>query len=440
LSKQHLIYLSKFFKKINYGPKKTLLGNFVSLSFLQGANYLLPLITLPYLVRVLGVEKFGLIAFAQAFIWYFIVLTDYGFNLSATREISIHRENRQKVSEIFCCVMLIKLALTVLSFVTLCAVVLNFSKFKSDWQIYFLTYGMVIGQALFPVWFFQGMEKMKYIAFLNITVKSIFIVPIFTLVRSPADYIYVPMVNSVSFLTVGVLSLWIVFRIFGVRFKWPTVVDIEHQFKDGWHIFISTFAANLYTVSNAFILGLFTNNTIVGYYSAAEKLIKAAQGLFVPILHSVYPFISKLANESHQKALHFIRKLIMLVSSGSFIVSLLTFIFAELIINIALGNQYQQSVTILRILAFLPFIIALSNILGIQTMLTFNLKKAFSRILICAGFLNVCLALILAPLYRHIGVSVAALTTETFVTICMYFYLKRKGINVLRQIFSYEGK
>jgi PST family polysaccharide transporter len=225
-----------------------------------------------------------------------------------------------------------------------------------------------------------------------------------------------------------------------VRFNRPAASDIKHQLKEGWHVFISTFAISLYTVSNVFILGLFTNNTIVGYYSAAEKLIKAAQGLLTPISQSVYPFISEVAAKSRQEALRFIRKLVRFVGGGSFVVSLLTFIFAEFIINIALGSQYQRSVIVLRILAFLPFIIGLSNILGVQTMLTFDFKKAFSRILVCAGFLNICLALILVPLYRHIGVSIAVLTTETFVTICMFFYLKSKGVHVLGQIFDYEDK
>lgn len=423
----------KKFKSLS-GDKKRLVGNFFSLSVLQGVNYLLPLITLPYLVRVLGPEKFGLIAFAQAFIMYFNTLTDYGFNLSATREISIYRDDKEKVSEIFSSVMTIKFGLLIFSFILMSIIVFSFEKFKQDWIIYYLTFGIVIGQALFPVWFFQGMERMKYITFLNVTARLIFTVSIFIFVHNVSDYIYVPLINSLGFLLAGGWALGVVIKNFNVDFKLVSIKNIKYQLKEGWYIFISTVAISLYTVSNPFILGLFTNNIIVGYYSAAEKLIRAAQGLLTPISQSIYPYISKLVNESKTKGIQFIRKTTYIIGSVTFLLSLGVFIFAKVIVEIILGNQYMESITVLRILAFLPFLIGLSNIFGIQIMLPFDYKKAFSNILIAASIINIILSFLLIPLYKQIGTSFSVLISEIFVTLTMFVYLQIKGIRIL------EGK
>jgi PST family polysaccharide transporter len=411
--------------------RKRLVENFFSLSSLQATNYLLPLITVPYLVRILGPEKFGLIAFAQAFVQYFVIFTDYGFNLSTTRKISIYREDKEKLSQIFSSVIFIKTSFMIISFLILIALVFTIPKFKLDWSIYLFAFGMVIGSTFFPIWFFQGIERMKYIAFLNILARSIFTVAIFVFVKQEGDYTYVPAINSSGSIIAGILSLWIVWRNFKVRLKLPSVDDIVEELKDGWHVFISTIAVNLYTISNTFLLGLFTNNTIVGYYSAAERIIRAIRGLLIPVSQTVYPYISKLVKESEERALNFIRKMVRLVGSGSFLFSLIIFIFAKPIVNIVLGPQYQESIIVLRILAFLPFIIGLSNIFGVQTMLTFNMKQVFSKILILAGFLNVTLAIILAPIYKHIGISYAVLVTEIFVTVSMFLYLQYKNVKVL---------
>ena len=131
--------------------KKRLLENFFSLSLLQAANYILPLITIPYLVRVLGPEKFGLVSFAQAFIQYFVFLTDYGFNLSAVRKVSIYREDAKKISQIFSSVFVIKFLLCILSFSILASLVFSVDKFRSDWELYFVTFGMVVGNLLLPI-------------------------------------------------------------------------------------------------------------------------------------------------------------------------------------------------------------------------------------------------------------------------------------------------
>jgi len=178
-------------------------------------------------------------------------------------------------------------------------------------------------------------------------------------------------------------------------------------------------------------LGIFTNNTIVGYYSGAEKIIKAVQGLLSPISQTIYPHISKLASESKDQALRFIRKMTFLVGAGSSVLSLIVFIFADTIVRILLGSQYLESIAVLRILSFLPFIIGLSNIFGVQTMLAFDLKKGFSNILISASIINIILAFILVPIYKHIGISFAVIISETFVTSSMFLFLQNKGIKIL---------
>ncbi len=424
-------YKEKLFKS---DTRRRLIENFLSLSVLQITNYILPLITLPYLARVLGPEKFGLIAFSQAFIGYFMILTDYGFNLSATREIAIYRGNKEKISEIFSSVMMIKFFLFLLALGIMSVIIFAFEKFRQDWKMYYLTFGMVLGQILFPVWFFQGMERMKYITFLNILSKLIFTVAIFIFVRKVEDYLYVPLLNSLGFIVAGVLGLWIALKDFEIEFKIPSWKEIKNQLKEGWYIFISTVAISLYTTSNTFILGLFANNTIVGYYSAAEKIIKAIQGLSNPISQAIYPYVSKLMHESRESGIKFLRKVTFLIGGFNLVLSLSIFIFADLIVKIALGPQYTGSVIVLRILAFLPFIIGLSNVFGIQTMLTLNFKKAFLKILISASFLNLVLAFILVPSLKHIGISISVLISEIFVTLSMFIFLGSKGIKIL------EGK
>ena len=421
--------MKNLFKRADFTPeKRVLVENFFSLSFLQAADYILPLITLPYLVRILGPEKFGLIAFVQAFIQYFVILTDYGFNLSATREISINRKDKERVSEVFNSVLLIKLSFLAISFLALVGFVFFVPKFRSDWLIYLFTFGTFIGSALLPIWFFQGMEKMRYITFLNISAKLIFTISIFVFIRNTQDYIYVPLLNSLGFLTAGISGVWIVHKNFKVRFSRQNFESIKYQLKEGWHIFISGISVSLYTTSNTFILGLFTNNTIVGYYSAGERLIRAIQKLLAPLSNAVYPYISKLADESRENALSFIGKLIPIIGSGSFVVSLAIFLLAPFIANTILGRQYQESIIVLRIFAFLPFLTSLTTMFGTQTMLPFNLKAELSKIFISAGIMNITLALLLTPIYKHIGMATAVLFTEIFVMTVMFFYLRQRRL------------
>jgi PST family polysaccharide transporter len=410
---------------------KQLVSNFISLSTVQIAEYILPLITVPYLVRVLGPEKFGLIAFSQAFIQYFVLVTDYGFNYSATREISIHREDRKRMSEIFCTVMAIKTAFMISSFIILCILILTISKFSSESVIYLFTFGTAIGNVVFPIWLFQGIERMKTIAIASIVSKFFFTVSVFIFIRAQADYVYVPLLNSLGIILSGIISLWVVVAKLRLSITFPSVTMIKHELKEGWNVFLSTVAINLYTTSNTVILGLFSNNTIVGYYSAGDRLVKASLGLLIPLSQTIYPYVSKLASESKEIALSFIKNIIKLTGLVTLFISAVLFLAAPQISNVVLGIQFKESIPVIRIFALLPFLVSMSNIFGIQVMLNFGLKKAFTKILVFSGVVNILMSLILVRSYLHIGIAISVLLTEAIVTCSMLIVLHQNGLSVM---------
>lgn len=407
--------------------RKVLFENFLSLSFLQAASYLLPLITLPYLVRVLGPEKFGLIAFAQALIQYFVVFTDYGFNYSATRDISVNREDPDTVSGIFNAVMVIKLFFSLMSLVACLALVLYVPKFKANWPVYLCTFGTVLGNALFPVWFLQGMERMKYITFLNIFGKTIFTVAIFVFVRKQQDYLLVPLLSSLGYIVTGLASLRVVFSIFKIKFVFPSYRNIRSQLVGGFHIYLSTAAVSLYTNSIIVILGLFATDVVVGYYSAAEKIIKAVQTLSGPISQSVYPFISRLAVSSREQALRFLRKCGLMMGVGGFAISILIFISADLVVKMVLGDAYQRSIVVLRILAFIPFIVGVATVYANFFLLGFGYSKVWAKIIITCGLTSIALSIVLIYFMSYIGAAISWVITEICVLVFSYIaYSKRR--------------
>ena len=424
-----------FKKFLNSPDKKRLFSNFVSLSILQGANYILPLITFPYLVRVLGVEKFGLLAFATATIAYFQILTDYGFNLSATRDIAIHRENKEKVEEIFSSVMIIKFGLLILSFILLIILVFSFDKFRKDWEVFVLSFGMVVGQVLFPVWFFQGMEKMKYITILNILSKLLFTVAIFVFVKSQADYWKVPLLNSLGFILAGVLALWIVFREFGIRFRKVELNNIKIQIIQNFPLFLSIASIPLFNETNLIILGIFTDNTTVGIYSVASRIIGILITLQVPIVNAIFPWVS---NELKKNSKNAIDKLMKIRNIGAllyFFILTLIGVLSKWFIPFIFGNEFIKSIPSLLIMLYVPLLVYIANIYGNQILINLGKNNLFSIGLMFTGLLNLILIIPLVVNFKENGAAISRLLSEVFLTLAMYYFankeLRKKEYDVL---------
>ena len=255
--------------------KKRLLDNFLSLGALKIFTYVLPMITLPYVSRVLGAEKFGLVYFAVAFVQYFNIITDFGFGLSATREIAINRHNKNNLSNIFSAVTWAKIVLLVISFIIFCCILLLIPKLRENWLIFVLSFLAVIGNVIYPVWFFQGMERMKYITFLNILARTIFLILIFIFVKQQSDYMLIPILTFIGSLISGLIGMYFAIKHLSAKLYIPSWNAIKKQLKYSSEFFLSRASLSIYTNTNTFFLGLITSNLLVGYYVAAEKIYNA---------------------------------------------------------------------------------------------------------------------------------------------------------------------
>ena len=421
------MFTIKEFKRKN----KVLIQNFSSLTILQISQYVFPLITFPYLVRVLSPDGYGLVAFANAFITYFTVLTDYGFNLSATKDVSINRNNSNKISEIYSSVLTVRMLLFLLSVVIIVPLVMLIPKFYKDAEIYLISFIAVFGTTIFPVWFFQGIEKMKFITIISISVKALWVVLVFLLVTTKNDIVNLVILNAGSSVLIGIISIFVISKKFQVKYKIPSLKNIKEQFIEGWHYFLSTASISLYTTSTTFILGLFASEAIVGYFSAADKIRNAIQNISSSASRTVFPHLSSEFQKSKEAAFGFIRKFTISIGTVMLIISILLFFFAKPIVLIMLGEEYIKSIILIKIMAFLPIIIFLSNVAGIQTMLNMGYKKEFSNIILISGIFSVILSFILVPIYFEIGTAVTVVLTEVLVTAQMIFFLRKKRIKVL---------
>jgi PST family polysaccharide transporter len=424
--------------KLKTKTYKRLLSNFFSLSMMQMVSYILPLLTIPYLVRVLGVEKFGLVAFAQAMIQYFIIFSDYGFGLSATKQVAEFRDNKSKLNEIFSSVLFIKVLMVFISFIILTVIIFSINKFTQEWQLYYLTFGIVIGQALFPIWYFQGIEKMHITALINIVPKLVFTISIFIFIKEPEDYIYVPLINSLGFIFSGLVSLWLAFRIYRVSFFFPTVNNISYQIKEGWHIFLGIIGSNFALLNVVFILGLLTNSTVVGYYAAVEKIIRPLSSLVRPVINAIFPHLSNTARKNHFDSYNLSKKISFIVATIMFFVGVILFIFSDEIVLLVFGEQFLASSTVLKIMAFIPMINALLHIFIVPNMILFNLKRIYSKIILYSFFLSILFSILLIKVFSVNGAAITTLLIDLFISISMYLYLIKyissKGRNVGKKV------
>ena len=396
---------------------KKIIENFSYLSILQILSLITPLITYPYLVRTLGEIMYGTVIFAQAVIAYFNILVVFGFNFTAARDVSLHRDNPKKLSEIVSAVTIIKTLFLIISLLLISCYM--FYTPKMDYSLYYLSFWICLNEILFPTWFFQGIEEMKYITFINLGIRVLLIGMIFIFIKSPNDYLFFPLLNGIGALLAGVISFSLLYKKYKLQIVRVPLKTLIEYVKSSYHLFISNVSIQIYVNANKIIIGHFLGMREVTYYDLAEKITNMGKVPQSMINQVLYPKIALEKNKA------FLKKVLKGTILMNVVLYLIVFLFSHQIVTYFGGNE-----TVLRILFLTVPIIGISNVLMILTLLPFGYNKSFTRIVFLSAFFYLLIVLIF---YGFNCISLYTLTAtnvvvELLVSIIAYIYVRRKKI------------
>jgi PST family polysaccharide transporter len=398
--------------------KNKLIYNFFSLGIVQAITSLLQLIIIPYVISKIGVDGFGVVAVAQVVMFYLSAFTEYGFSQTATRDISIHRDNQLMISQIFFRIIFSKLILCFLSFLILLLLILVVPVFHAHWMLYLAGFAFVAGQAVLINWFFQGVEKMQLMAFLSLIARLIFVILVFLFIKlKEDDVLYLFFLGAGNFI-MGLVSIYLVIRKFKIQFILPGRSEIISEFREGWQITATNLSNNICQYSNIFILRVFTNDLLTGYYSIAERIFLTLRQMLGVFSQAVYPQVCLLVEKGRGKIISYFRRVyipfLMAIAGGA----VLLFILARWVLYFFIGPGNINAIVLLRVFAVV-LVIACLNIPATLVLLATNQRQTYFKIYTTGAVLNILLNILLAFFFRSTGTVIAILITELFIMMAL---------------------
>jgi O-antigen/teichoic acid export membrane protein len=406
----------------------TLLNNITSLFVLQASLYLIPLVITPYLARTLGVTDFGLLGMGSAIVSYVSLVTDWGFALSATQKVARHASDPAALRRIYWNTLFAK--------ALLCSIALTVA-WAAIWfvpQVHEIIPILLI-LSLTPVtgvvgagWFLQGLEKIVSFATIMFATRLLLIPLVLTLVHTPEDVVVVAAINTGLGIVSSVISLFAVNR--AVR-----LLPIHFDLSDTWqHVragsstFLSIAGIKLYTETNIVLVGMIAGPIQVGLFVGADKIQMAVLSLIWQISTAIYPRINKLLVSNPKESHRLMRLTLILQGSFGLFLSMTMFLSAGIVTRLFLGNQFIDAIPIIRWLSVVPFLVSLSNAIGVNMMFPFQLKKELAAITLSSGVFNVAMLSVLTYAEGALGAAISVVMTQALVTLgtAWTVYAKRK--------------
>lgn len=389
-----------------------------------------PVLTVPYLARVLRPEGWGVVVFAQSFAAWLILVIEYGFDLSGTRAVARVRSDPQEVPGVVAGIQGAKLL--VLGVVTLGTALLYgvVPLFRAYPLMLLWAWAYAVLKGMSPFWYFLGLERMRAPAGLDAGAKVVAALGVFIWVHVPEDGWRVLALQAVaSGASLVVMTLWL-HRTVPVRI--PTLAHTLATLKESAGVFIFRASSGLYIQANAFVLGLMTTPQVVAFFGGAEKIVRAAINLLHPLSQTLFPRLSHLVVADPVGARRLFRLCLVGMVGLGLVMGLTAYVAAEPLVRVFLGPGYEAAVPVLRILALLPPLVALGTVFGIHWALPRGLDRPFYRLVLAGGALNIALAVVLAPRFGAIGMAISVVAADTLVSVglMILFHLRASARNI----------
>lgn len=399
----------------------TVAKNFGYLTAMQIAGYVFPLMTIPYLARVIGVEKFGELAFAAAIILWFKTISEWGFNYTATRDVAQNRDDKDKISKILTNVLWARFFLTSLSFVLLYCIVEVIPYLHDKKLLLLITFLIVPADILLPQWFFQGLERMRYITIFSVITKLLFTVGVFVLIKEKKDFILQPVLLAAGSIIPGVLAFYLIIYRWGYNLYRPTVFGVARTIKESTDVFINTIAPNLYYGFSTILVGIYAGPVSNGLLDAGRKFVDVCQSFMGLMSKAVYPFLAR-KGEQHK---NYFKVALLTSLIGS--VSLM--IFAELIIKMFYTAEFYKAIIVLQISSLSLVFLAIRDVFGVNYLILRGYQRSARNITVATSIVGFAAAFPLVYYFHHVGAAVLVVLIHFMQAFFMYIkYLEIEAL------------
>lgn len=397
--------------------------NIAWLMLTQISSYIFPLLTLPYLIRILGINNYGIYALILAYSQYFLLLVDFGYNLTATRDVAIHKDDPSKLSQVYWITMASKLLLCVLGFIVSLLMVSMYD-IKYIW-IMFIAYFSIVGNAFFPIWFFQGLEKMRYLSVISVLSRTIVLIFTFLCVKNQGDIYIALAVYSLTFLVPSIILNFKVWQMRVVRFYFPSMSDVISSLKTSFPVFISNFAISFYTNFNSILLSKYQPISVVGSYYSADRVRIAAQTLLTPISQAIFPRVCDSQLKSGNKEL--IRFGFAFMGTGLVITSGV-YIFSLYLSDYYFGIENKAASHYLSLMSPVIFIVSIAMVFGHWFMAGNGYNKELSVLYTICSISHLLYSIPIVKYYGVVGLIFSSMFTQLIIALLMilFYIMKRR--------------